>query len=111
MLLSQTQNRLLNTSTLTGGPRQNIQFVVPYGTHNLVGVVMIVVSVVVVIVAMIIPVMVVVVFVRPISLMHVPTIGIVVPVWMHIVGALIRRTVPVSGVPAVTPLERLPVTL
>ena len=83
------------------------QFVVLYGTHNLVGVVM----VVVVIVAMIIPVMVVVVFVRPISLMHVPTIGIVVPVWMHIVGALIRRTVPVSGVPAVTPLERLPVTL
>ena len=65
--------------------------------------------VVMVVVATVIPIVVVVVFTGPIALVHMPAVGIVIPVRVDVEGAFKRRTHPISGVPPIVTLEWLPI--
>jgi len=72
---------------------------------------MVVPVVFVVIVAPVIPIVVVVIFSRPITLVHVPAVGVVIPVWVDVESTFKRRAHPVACVPAIAALIRLPVSL
>ena len=60
---------------------------------------------------MVIPIMVVVVFVGPVTFVHVPSVGVVIPVGVDVEAAFIRRAIPISGVPTVAALVWLPISL
>ena len=72
---------------------------------------MVIVVVVVMVSPAIVPVVIVMVFVGPIAFVHVPSIGVVIPVRVDVGCAFIRSSVPEALMPAVTTLEWLPITL
>ena len=59
----------------------------------------------------VVPVVAVVVFAGPIAVVHMPAVGVVIPMRVDVVSAFKGWAVPVSRVPAVAALERLPISL
>lgn len=70
---------------------------------------MVIPAVVAVVIPAIIPVVVVVVFPGPVPLVHMPSVGVVIPMGVDIVGAFVWWPVPDAGVPAIPALKWLPV--